>query len=42
VREDAEVSSYLRPSIDVPVFRDANGKLIDYGNRWSGSPPNER
>jgi hypothetical protein len=41
VREDAEVSSYLRPSIDVPVFRDADGKLIDYGNRWSGSPPNE-
>ena len=35
------MSSYLRPSIDVPVFRDANGKLIDYGNRWSGSPPNE-
>lgn len=35
------MSSYLRPSIDVPVFRDAYGKLIDYGNRWSGSPPNE-
>jgi hypothetical protein len=41
MREDAEVSSYLRPSIEAPVFRDADGKLIDYGNRWSGSPPNE-
>jgi len=33
------VSSYNRPSIDTPVFRDADGQVIDYGNRWSGSPP---
>ncbi|MGB7979396.1 MAG: DUF6226 family protein [Candidatus Nanopelagicales bacterium] len=35
------MSSYLRPSIDAPVFRDADGKVIDYGNRWGGSPPDE-
>jgi hypothetical protein len=35
------VSSYVRPSIDTPVFRDANGHAIDYGNRWHGSPPED-
>lgn len=32
---------YVRPSIDVPVFRDADGRVIDYGNRWGGSPPED-
>ena len=35
------MSSYARPSIDSPVFRTADGQVIDYGNRWSGSPPEE-
>ncbi len=35
------MSSYQRPSIDAPVFRDADGEVIDYGNRWDGSPPEE-
>lgn len=39
VREDDEVSSYVRPAIDTPVFRDADGQSIDYGKRWRGSPP---
>lgn len=33
--------SYVRPPIDAPVFRDADGQVIDYGNRWVGSPPEE-
>lgn len=41
VRQDDKVSSYLRPSIEAPVFRDADGQVIDYGNRWSGSPPED-
>ena len=41
LREDNEVSSYTRPSIDTPVFRDVGGQVIDYGNRWSGSPPED-
>lgn len=35
------MSSYTRPAIDAPVFRDADGQVIDYGNRWSGSPPED-
>ena len=36
------MSSYLRPVIDAPVFRDADGVVIEYGNRWAGgSPPEE-
>ncbi|MCR2809265.1 MULTISPECIES: DUF6226 family protein [unclassified Microbacterium] len=35
------MSSYVRPSIDAPVFRDADGEVIDYGNRWAGSPPED-
>lgn len=41
MRENDEVSSYVRPSIDPPVFRDASGEVIDYGRRWQGSPPDE-
>ena len=39
--QDGVVSSYTRPSIDTPVFRDADGRVIDYGSRWSGSPPED-
>ena len=35
------VSTYVRPPIDDPVFRDAGGAVIDYGNRWPGSPPED-
>lgn len=35
------MSSYVRPRIDAPVFRDADGEVIDYGRRWQGLPPSE-
>lgn len=35
------MNSYVRPSVDAPVFRDADGRVIDYGNRWHGSPPED-
>lgn len=35
------MSSYVRPAIDAPVFHDADGQVIDYGNRWPGSPPED-
>lgn len=30
---------YARPPIDAPVFRDAAGRVIDYGRRWRGGAP---
>ncbi|WP_429460063.1 DUF6226 family protein [Microbacterium sp. ZKA21] len=35
------MNAYVRPPIDPPVFRDAAGEVIDYGNRWPDSPPEE-
>ena len=35
------MADYTRPAIDSPVFRDAAGQVIDYGNRWDGSPPED-
>jgi len=35
------VSLYARPSIEAPVFHDADGRAIDYGNRWGAGPPPE-
>ncbi len=35
------MSSYQRPSIDSPVVHDTHGRVIDYGSRWSGLPPEE-
>ncbi|MCR2819967.1 DUF6226 family protein [Microbacterium sp. zg.Y1090] len=35
------MSSYVRPAIDERTFRDADGHVIDYGNRWDGSPPED-
>lgn len=35
------MSSYTRPSIDASVFRDVDGQVIDYGNRWGGPPPED-
>lgn len=34
-----DVSSYVRPTIEEPVFRDSDGRVIDYGNLWADSPP---
>ncbi|MDL5488199.1 DUF6226 family protein [Microbacterium wangruii] len=31
----------MRPAIDERTFRDADGHVIDYGNRWDGSPPED-
>lgn len=33
------MATYVRPSIDAPAFLDADGRVIDYGSRWGGSPP---
>lgn len=35
------MSSYRRPPIDLAVFRDAEGQVIEYGDRWEGSPPTD-
>lgn len=35
------VSSFIRPSIEDVVFRDVDGRVIDYGDRWQGSPPED-
>lgn len=35
------MTSYQRPPIDAPAFRDADGEVIDYGKRWEGSPPED-
>ena len=35
------MSSYVRPLIEAPVFRDADGAVINYGSRWHGSPPED-
>lgn len=35
------MSSYERPRIETPVFRDAGGKIIEYGHRWNDSPPED-
>lgn len=35
------MSPYLRPTIESPIFLDAEGQVIDYGNRWGGSPPED-
>ena len=40
-RDDGPANSYQRPPIDAPVFHDADGRVIDYGNRWGGGSPPE-
>lgn len=35
------MGSYQRPLIDAPVFRDGEGQVIPYGNRWATGPPGE-
>ena len=41
MRQDDGMSSYVRPLIEAPVFRDADGAVINYGSRWHGSPPED-
>jgi hypothetical protein len=35
------VSSYVRPAVEAAVFRDGGGRVIEYGNRWEGLPPED-
>ena len=35
------MASFVRPPIDDQVFRDADGRVIDYGHRWFGAPPDD-
>lgn len=35
------MTSYVRPPVDSPVFRDEVGEIIAYGRRWVGSPPED-
>lgn len=35
------MTSYRRTSIDAAVFRDADGRVIEYGNRWGGWFPED-
>ncbi|GGD66436.1 DUF6226 family protein [Microbacterium murale] len=35
------MDSYRRPRIEPVEFRDADGVVIDYGNRWGGESPPE-
>jgi hypothetical protein len=37
----AGVSSYVRPAVEAVVFRDGGGRVIEYGNRWEGPPPED-
>lgn len=41
VSQDGTMTSYARPSIDSAVFRDGDGQIIDFGNRWNDSPPED-
>jgi hypothetical protein len=41
MREDGAVSSYARPSIDAPVCRDTDGRVVAYGSRWGIDGPPE-
>lgn len=40
-RQNRTVTSYRRPHIDAPVFRDADGQPIPYGERWAHGPPDD-
>ncbi|MCU1405063.1 MAG: hypothetical protein JWQ43_1366 [Glaciihabitans sp.] len=35
------VSPYVRPPIEFPVVRDADGSVIPYGSRWEAGPPDD-
>lgn len=35
------MTGYLRPAVPPRVFRDADGEVIEYGERWAGHSPPE-
>ncbi|GAA2231671.1 DUF6226 family protein [Herbiconiux moechotypicola] len=35
------MSGYVRPAVEAVVFRDGDGRVIEYGSRWEGSPPED-
>lgn len=35
------MTRYERPEVDLPVMRDAQQRIVDYGNRWAENPPQE-
>lgn len=35
------MSSYVRPAVAEQTYRDANGAVIEYGNRWGSEGPAE-
>ena len=35
------MSTYVRPAVESPVFYDAQGRVIEYGRRWVGMPPDD-
>ena len=41
MREDDAVSPYKRSAVAARMFRDADGRVIEYGSRWVGSPPDD-
>lgn len=36
------MSSYVRPPVAAQTYRDADGAVIEYGNRWGGQAPPEQ
>ena len=39
MRKNGDMTRYVRPPILSPVFRDADGHVIRYGDQWRDSPP---
>ncbi|TFB67209.1 hypothetical protein E3N86_00090 [Cryobacterium sp. Hz7] len=35
------MTEYRRPTFPVEIYRDEQGRPIDYGNRWGGESPPE-
>jgi hypothetical protein len=35
------VTSYTRPAVEAPTFRDSDGAVVPFGHRWNGSPPED-
>jgi hypothetical protein len=36
---DKPEATFVRPTRSTRVFRDETGRVIEYGNRWEGGPP---
>ena len=35
------MTEYQRPTFLMEIYRDEQGRPIDYGNRWAGASPTE-